>query len=137
MLIVFVFDEVYKPFRRYFFMKITNKNHELILASFRMLFCHWKILFILMICNRTKLSYWSLWLILLIRLFLLNLSLSYKTIKTVPFRLFLLFYSLTIFFFSVRYFFIKTTCGIDSYVPNSVFCWIICTGFVFNTLKRT
>ena len=88
---------------------LNPMGQELILASLRMLFCHWNMLFILMICNRTKLSSWSLWLIRLIRLFLLNLSLSSRTIRTVPFKLFLLFSSFTILFFKVWYFLTNTT----------------------------
>jgi len=117
-------------------LSLNPMGQELILASLRMLFCHWNMLFILMICSRTKLSSWSLWLIRLIRLFLLNLSLSSRTIRTVPFKLFLLFSSFTILFFKVWYFLINTTWGIDSSVWDSMFCWIIYTGSLLRTLKR-
>ena len=112
-----------------FYVKLSY--HELILASFRILFCHWKILFILIICRRTKFNSWSLWLILLLRLFLLSLSLSSSTIKTVPFKLFLWFSYFTILFFNVWYFFTKTTWGICYEVPIYVFYWRISTGSLF------
>lgn len=120
----------------FFYLFWSFFYHELILASFRILFCHWKILFILIICRRTKFNSWSLWLILLLRLFLLSLSLSSSTIKTVPFKLFLWFSSLTILFFNVWYFFTKTTWGICYEVPIYVFYWRISTGSLFVILYR-
>lgn len=115
--------------------KVVLFNHELILAYLRMLFCHWKMLFIFMTCKSTKLSYWSLWLSLFARLFLESLSLSSRTIMTVPLRLFFLFYYLTIFFLRVWYFLTKTTCGIFYYISVKTLCWMIWIGSVLSTLN--